>query len=304
VSATPASQKVNYQALLNVCKHLSINATRENTARHIQASVGFCIAIRVCFHKSGKNYSDFEKQWLPDCVNEIRRLYDQGNSLASVNSTIRDTQSRSRSFVYRRTKTDFFRFLCKLLDEVLCKGMVKRFMEGDSQGRIFEWPDVLMIHRDYMRNIFRIVNALNPHTDDFDYGATLADVGCTRATVDLIKTIEARFNEDPSYNMAVAESGIEALDECQHMVVSAFFHILREHAGIREISLSGRTREMQIEAVQRRMCSTSPGSEFPTGICLLNICGAIGCHKRKTPTTQERGLRYLGCVAQKVQETF
>lgn len=290
VSAGPPESRPNYQALLNECKQLSINAIRENTALHISASVGFYMAIKVCFARSGKDYSDFERQWLPNCTNEIRRLYDQGASLQAINATVRETQSRSRSFVYRRTRTDFFRFAWTLLKEVLCKRIVNEFMAGTE----LEWPNVLTMHRDYTRAILRIVNSLNPHTEDFDYGPTLEEVGCTRENVQIMKRVEARFNTDQSFNMAAAEAEVESLDECQHLVIFAFFNALRAHAAIRVTPLSDRVKEMQIEAVRKRTCSTEPGAGFPAGLCILHLCSVNGCHKRKTPTVQERGLRYIG----------
>lgn len=290
VSPGPPESRPNYQALLNECKQLSINAIRENTALNISHSIGFYMAIKVCFAKSGKDYSDFERHWLPNCTNEIRRMFDQGASLQSINATIRETQTRSRSFVYRRTRTDFFRFIWTLLKEVLCKRIVSEFMSGTE----FEWPNILTMHRDYMRGILRIVNALDPHKDNFDYGPTLKEIGCSEANVELIKQVELRFNNDQSFNMATAEAAVSSLDECQHLIVFAFFNVLRAHAAIRTIPLSDRVKEMQIEAVLNRSCSSAPGSEFPAGMCLLHLCSVIGCHKRKTPTVQERGLRYLG----------
>jgi len=196
---------------------------------HINASPGFCLAIKVCFKKSGKNYGDFDRHWLPACTNDIRRLIDQGMPLAAVNTTIRDTQNRSRSFVYRRTKTDFLRHFWGLLKEVLCKRIVAEFMRDDA----FEWPDVLMMHRDTMHNIFRIVSATNPHDKDFDYAPALAELGCRRETIELVKSIEERFNGGggvgggagaadagaTGLNAAVFETELDAsLDEVQHLV--------------------------------------------------------------------------------------
>ena len=288
---TSPTDKTQNQSLITVCKYLTINAIRENTTMHIKNSAGFCLAIRVCFKKSGKNYSDFERHWLPTCTNEIRRLIDQGQSLQAVNSTIRDTQSRSRSFVYRRTKTDFLRQVWCILKEVLCKRIVAAFDET------LEWPDVLTMHRDSIKTMFTIVNETDPHSKDFDYGPILKRLHCTDSTVLLIKSIERRFDSEGTSSITSFESDLEAeLDEAQHLIVFAFFHILRAHAAIRITPLSREVTEMQIEAVLKRTCSTTPDSPFPMGSCLMQICGVIGCHTRKTPMAQNRGLRYIGYV--------
>ena len=286
---TSPMDKTQNQSLITVCKYLTINAIRENTTMHIGNSAGFCLAIRVCFKKSGKNYGDFERHWLPACTDEIRKLIDQGQPLSVVNATIRDTQSRSRSFVYRRTKTDFLRQIWGLLKEVLCRRIVAAFDET------LEWPDVLTMHRDSIKMIFRIVNEVDPHSKDFDYAPLLKRLHCTDSTIALIKSIENRFNTDSSSNAAVFESELEAeLDEVQHLILFAFFHILRAHAAIRVLPLSKEVTEMQIEAVLKRTCSTTPDSPFPIGSCLMQVCGVIGCHTRKTPMAQNRGLRYIG----------
>lgn len=264
-------------------KFIALNTLRENTVFHIRTNEAFHQAVIMSFD----GYRGFEDKWLQECMDTTRSMFDKGMTMQAIDNRICELYGKNTPFVYRRLKTDFYRYSWNRLKDVLCKRVVQHFMQDDQ----FEWPDVLTIEKESLRYLIHIVKQLDPHSDSFNYAEVLEKLGCSKQTTTLIQTIEAMFARDGQ--ISAMETLLETLSEEEHLLAFAFFHLLRCRASIRLLDLTAAETEAQVEAITRRtgVCE----SELPPiSSGMINFCSIAACNKRKTPVVQERGNKYYG----------
>jgi hypothetical protein len=164
---------------------------------------------------------------------------------------------------------------------------VNAFMKMD----LFEWPDVLCMTKESLQYIICVVKDLDPDSDDFDYGKILAEFGCSEEAVAIIRTVESAFTN--AGETGAIEAALDSLSEEEHIIIFAFFHLLRARSSVRILSLTGEALEKQRVAVARR-AGIEPNQPLPITSTLIAFCSIAGCNKRKTPVIQERGSKYFG----------
>lgn len=155
----------------------------------------------------------------------------------------------------------------------------------------FEWPDVLSMTKESLQYLICIVKDLDPDSEEFDYGKVLIELGCSEEAVATIRTIESTFMNAGEAN--AIESALDSLTEEEHIIIFAFFHLLRARSSIRILNLTADALEKQRVAISKR-AGVEPNQPLPITTTLIAFCSIAGCNKRKTPVIQERGSKYFG----------
>lgn len=264
-------------------KFIALNTLRENMVFHIRNNEAFHQAVIMSF----QGYRAFEDSWLQECTDSIRQMFDQGIPMATIDANICSIYGKNTPFVYRRLKTDFYKYIWNRVKDVLCRRLVGEFMHLDE----FTWPDVLALSKESIQYLIQVVKNIDPESDAFDYGTVLSELGCSDNSIVMIKTVEATFAKEGQ--IPAMESMLDTLDEKEHLLIFAFFHLLRSRCSIRVLDLTRDETEAQIEAITKR-AGVSLAEPLPISNALIHFCSIAACNKRKTPVIQEKGNRYFG----------